>query len=163
MPGASSDHFPAKELGCHHCGLNFATPALVDGLEALRTLLPPRPPLGGVARPRPLYVADACRCDEWNAKTPNAATHSQHRLGTAADVHSPGLSAAELAGLALRVPAFANGGIGRADVQGFLHVDVRGIAARWCYDSNGVVINWYEPPAVAATPAVAPDVLPRKA
>jgi uncharacterized protein YcbK (DUF882 family) len=64
-------------------------------------------------------------------------------LGTAADVRSPGMSAVELAALALRVPAFTNGGIGRADHQGFIHVDVRGEAARWCYDEAGRVVNWY--------------------
>lgn len=142
MPGATSDHFQEWELACHHCGLNFATPALVDALEALRALLPRYKDSN---KERALRIIDGCRCPAWNEKTPNAASHSQHMLGTAADVWAAGMTAAELYALAVKVPAFANGGIGRNDPKKSLHVDIRDQPARWCYAATGATLKWYEP------------------
>jgi len=143
--GATSTHFSNSELACHHCGINSCVQMLVDGLEALRALACIK-----AGRDTPIIVDDAFRCLLWNAATPNAATHSQHTEGTAADIKIEGWTAWELFELAIQVPAFWNGGIGRADLQGYLHVDCRGTTARWCYSASGAVIPWFVPGAVQA-------------
>lgn len=144
---AHSQHFSDHELACHHCGVNCCTPELVGSLENLRALICERK-----GRDTPLYIDDGYRCAAWNAKTPNAATHSQHVLGTAADVRVPGMSAMELWGFVAEVPAFK--GVGRADVQGYVHVDVRENPARWCYDPRGAVIPWFVPKAAQVLPVI---------
>jgi hypothetical protein len=56
------------------------------------------------------------------------------------------MTAAELYGLALAAPALL--GIGRADMQGYLHLDVRLTPARWCYDGACAEIPWFDLPAL---------------
>jgi len=69
------------------------------------------------------------RCLEHNRRV-GGKPDSQHLLGKAADIRIAGLGVQAMYELALRVPQFAGGGIGVYD-RGFLHVDVRGHAARW--------------------------------
>jgi uncharacterized protein YcbK (DUF882 family) len=135
--GATSQHFTDHELACHHCGVNGCLPELVSSLELLRSLASRK-----MGRDTPVYIDDAYRCAAWNARTPNAASHSQHVLGNAADVRIPGFSAAELWSLVLQIPAFR--GVGRADFQDYIHVDTRETPARWCYSAAGVVVPWYD-------------------
>lgn len=77
---------------------------------------------------KPLIINSGYRCPKHN-KEVGGATHSQHVLGTAADVKvPPGLTVPQLAQIAAEV---GFDGIGRYIRQGFIHVDVRGSKARW--------------------------------
>lgn len=127
----TSQHFSDKQLACHHCGVNLCTQELVDALEELR-----------MRAGLPILVNDAYRCPAHNATTPNAAKNSQHQAGTAADIRIPSLTVSQMYKLALTVPAFAGGGIGVAEHQGYIHVDVRSTVARWCYDLHGKSCAW---------------------
>lgn len=127
----TSKHFTDKELACHHCGVNACTQELVDALELLR-----------MRAGLPVIVDSAYRCPAHNASTPNAAKNSQHQEGTAADIKIPSLTAIQMYKVALTVPDFAAGGIGVAEHQGYIHVDVRPKVARWCYDIHGKSCAW---------------------
>jgi uncharacterized protein YcbK (DUF882 family) len=143
--GATSEHFSKRDLACHHCGVNRCTPELVGALEALRAIV-------STARGEdtPIIVDDAYRCQVHNSELPQAAKHSQHVLGTAADIRVKGMTAAELYRHATEVPAIR--GFGRDDQHQYLHVDVREAEApsRWCYNKAGAPTAWYEPPAPIA-------------
>lgn len=128
MTGATSEHFSASELACHH-GVNLCTQELVDGLEELRAIVG-----------KPVRVNDATRCEICNAKV-NGAKNSQHRLGLAADIQVEGMTAAELYRAALQVPAFRDGGIG-VSLKSYIHVDVRPRLTRWTYDVRGKETPW---------------------
>jgi uncharacterized protein YcbK (DUF882 family) len=91
---------------------------------------------------KPVIIDDAYRCPIHNAQV-GGVPHSQHVEGNAADIRIPGLTAADLYQIALRVPSIH--GIGRADHQDYLHVDVRPAPARWCYSVSGREIAWYDP------------------
>lgn len=127
-------HFSEAELACHHCGVNACQQVLVDSLEALRVAV-------GV----PVTIDDAYRCAVHNAAV-GGVPHSQHELGMAADIKIQGMTPAQMYKAALRIPAFAAGGIGVAEHGGYIHVDVRGAwgtpEARWCYGANGQQCAW---------------------
>lgn len=159
MTGATSAHFSNEELRCSHCLVNGCHQVLVDALESLRTLIST-----DLGTDTPIHVDSAYRCDQHNTSLPNSAKHSQHTLGIAADIRVAGLTAAQLYHYAQQIPAFK--GIGRDDHAGYIHVDCRSWVARWCYDSQGKVMAWYDPstpmPAAPATatvtaPALDPD------
>src|SRR5580658_9136728 len=118
-----SVHFSDAELACHNCGFNGCQPVLVDSMESVR-----------VAEDVPIIVDDAFRCPlppPGVAPYPghcghNAAAggvpHSQHELGMAADIKIQGMTPAEMYKAALKVPAFANGGIGvTLGPTGYIH------------------------------------------
>jgi uncharacterized protein YcbK (DUF882 family) len=73
--GALSPHFTAAEFACPHCRVSKALPALVLGLERLRTL----------GYSSGLVVRSGYRCPVHN-KAVGGAANSQHRYGSAADV-----------------------------------------------------------------------------
>lgn len=127
----NSPHFSDAELACPHCGVNACTKELVDALEDLRCTI-------GVS----IHINDAYRCPEHNASIPNAAKNSQHQLGKAADIRIQGLNPKQMYKAACKIEAFRVGGIGVAQKQGYIHVDVRGYRARWCYDAKGNQIGW---------------------
>ena len=134
--GASSPHFTDAELACPHCGVNGCQQRLVDALEAFRSRVG-----------RPVIVNSAYRCPAHNARIGGAAK-SQHMDGLAADIRVTGMTAAQLESVARRIPGIR--GIGRADFQDYLHIDVRPAraVADWCYSERGQWCSYY-PPAAA--------------
>lgn len=89
---------------------------LVDVLDRIRERL-------GV----PITVNSGYRCPEHNAEV-GGVSDSQHVLGTAADITYDGVDVDTLAEIAEECGA---DGIGKYYHQDFVHVDVRGYAARW--------------------------------
>ncbi len=139
-----SPHFKRGEFACKKCcdpPFMDPDPELVAGLEALRVLLN-----------RPISIDDACRCPEHNAQV-GGVPHSQHEEGKAADITVPerytndslqmipAMSAYDLYLAAVKIPQFASGGIGVSQAT-YIHVDVRGVRARWQYDASGKEIPW---------------------
>lgn len=129
----SSEHFSEAELACPHCGANLCTPELLDALERMRA-----------AVGKPVVVNSAYRCLTHNQAV-GGAPKSQHMEGLAADIHVQGVSPAELEKIARTIPIIH--GIGRADHQGYLHLDVRDTLtlAQWCYDEAGETCGYYPP------------------
>ncbi|HSP66920.1 MAG TPA: D-Ala-D-Ala carboxypeptidase family metallohydrolase [Bryobacteraceae bacterium] len=136
--GATGPHFSEAELACHHCGVNQCKQALVDALEAFRTIVG-----------KPVVVDSAYRCPQHNADS-GGAVKSEHVEGLAADIRVNGISATELEAAARKIHAIR--GIGRNDHQQYIHVDVRPTLtlARWCYSPDGQWCSYYPPLAEAA-------------
>ena len=132
MSDQLSEHFSRKEFTCK-CGCGFASVdfALLAGLEMLRARLG-----------KPIAIRSGCRCEKHNAKS-KGAKNSRHVQGKAADIAVAGMSARELYAAAKQIVQFA--GFGVDDHQGYVHVDVRPVSARWCYNAAGAVIPWHEP------------------
>lgn len=151
--GEESDHFTYEELKCHHCGVNGCRPQLLRALEQFRVIVRLQPGFERAA----VEVLSAYRCAKYNSITPNAAKNSQHPDGDAADIWVKGMSAAQLEAIALQVPDFAAGGIGRNDHADYIHVDTRGSKARWCYSSDpltlGKSIAYFSPRPAETKPA----------
>ena len=131
--GATGPHFCDAELGCPHCGENKCAKKLVDALEAFRAALG-----------KPVLVDSAYRCRAHNAAV-GGAPDSEHMRGLAADIRVNGMTAAEMEAVARGIPSIR--GIGRADRQGYVHVDVRPTPtlARWCYTADGKWCAYYPP------------------
>ena len=89
---------------------------LVDVLDRIRERL-------GV----PITVNSGYRCPEHNEEV-GGVSDSQHVLGTAADITYDGIDVDYLAEIAEECGA---DGIGKYYYQDFVHIDVRGYAARW--------------------------------
>lgn len=89
---------------------------LIDVLDKIRERL-------GV----PITVNSGYRCPEHNEEV-GGVPNSQHVEGTAADITYDGIDVDYLAQIAEECGA---DGIGKYYQQGFVHVDVRGYAARW--------------------------------
>lgn len=89
---------------------------LVDVLDRIRERL-------GV----PIIVNSGYRCPEHNSEV-GGVSDSQHVLGTAADITYDGVDVDYLAEIAEECGA---DGIGKYYYQDFVHIDVRGYAARW--------------------------------
>lgn len=119
--GDLSKHFSKKEFACK-CGCGFDTPVpeLVTKLEKFREL----------CGNKPIIINSACRCAKHNAsKAVGGAKNSQHVKGTAADVRKfADMSVDEMAKLAEQA---GFDGIGK--YKWGVHVDVRGVKARWDY------------------------------
>lgn len=140
--GATSPHFTDAELRCRgtlrgvppcpHCGgVNRCQQRLLDALEALRAS-------AGV----PIAVDCAYRCDGHNREV-GGVPGSEHTLGIAADIKIEGMTPAQMYEAALKVPAFADGGIGVSESKsGYIHVDVRPNQARWSYNLENKQIPW---------------------
>ena len=89
---------------------------LVDLLDAIRERIG-----------QPITINSGYRCPEHNAEV-GGVSDSQHVLGTAADITYDGVDVDYLAEIAEECGA---DGIGKYYHQDFVHVDVRGYAARW--------------------------------
>lgn len=113
-----SPHFETIEFACKDCGRTKIDGRLIAALEELREL-------AGLA----IVIDAGYRCPEHN-KAVGGVSGSQHLEGKAADIRIPPLSVQQMYELALKVQAFANGGIGVYDEK-FIHVDVRDTKARW--------------------------------
>ena len=111
-------YFTDKELACKDCGVDGVTDELKQALDDYRK-----------AVGAPVIVDDAYRCPQHN-KEVGGVSGSQHLFGKAADIHVPGLTLQQMYDAAKQIPAFFNGGIGCYDGN-FIHVDVRGVSARW--------------------------------
>jgi hypothetical protein len=141
--GATSVHFSDAELRCRGtdcsadgsrgCGVNGCQQALVDALEVFRALVG-----------RPVLVDSAYRCEKHNAQA-GGVGKSEHVEGLAADIRVDGMTAAQLEAVARRIPAIR--GIGRADFQQYVHIDVRSTrtVASWCYSTGGRWCSYYPP------------------
>ena len=134
---ASSEHFSAAELACSHCGANLCTPELCDALERIRA-----------AVGKPVIVNSAYRCLTHN-KAVGGKPNSEHVNGLAADIRVDGVTPAELEAIARKIPIIR--GIGRADHQNYIHIDVRNTLtlAQWCYDEQGKTCSYYPPRTTA--------------
>jgi len=116
-----SEHFTSVNFDCPcnapSCHSTLVDTDLVGGLELLWHLV------------NGLWLSSGFRCQGHN-RLVDGKKGSFHLIGKAADIqsHSP---ADVLANVAETIPAFKNGGIGRA--RTFVHVDVRGYPARWTY------------------------------
>ena len=142
--GATGPHFSDAELKCrgtncsadrtHGCGVNGCQQKLVDALEAFRALVG-----------KPVIVSSAYRCPRHNAEV-GGAPHSEHVEGLAADIRVVGMTAGQLEAIARKISAIR--GIGRADHQQYIHVDVRPTLtlATWTYDMKGKVTPYYSSP-----------------
>ena len=121
--GDVSEHLSSTEVACHDgCGLKSIHPDTVAAFEELRELV------GG-----PIHVNCGCRCKIHNDAV-RGEVHSFHLPAQhcrALDIVVPGKTVNEMYVLALKVPAFKNGGIGRYYQSGFIHVDTRPWVARW--------------------------------
>lgn len=82
----------------------------------------------------PFKINSGFRCVPHNLEV-GGAPESYHLLGRAVDIQSlKGLTGSALAKLCVLINPFFNGGIGTAST--WVHVDNRGIRARWNYPSQ---------------------------
>ena len=92
---------------------------LIKGLQQLRKLVSDK-----LGKDTPLKLSCVYRCPDHN-KAVGGVEGSFHTLGLAADIIRPkALSVQDFYELALQVPQFKDGGIGRYPSRGFMHVDV---------------------------------------
>lgn len=118
--GDLSKDFSRAEFKCRcGCGEVEIHPDLLDSLQQLRDLA------GG-----PIRINSGYRCEKHNREV-GGKPESYHRYGMAADIVIEGRSMDEMYQLAVRIPRFKDGGIGRYPSQKFIHVDVRSYPARW--------------------------------
>lgn len=110
----------AKEMACRCCGDLRVDDRLLAALETLQNLA------GEVVE-----VDDVYRCSAHNQEV-DGISDGEHTSGTAAHIRIPGFTLQQMYELALKVPEFADGGIGAYD-GGFLHVDVRRGSSRWAH------------------------------
>jgi len=128
-----TEHFSVSELACPCCGRNECVDALPVAMEQFRAVVD-----------RAVVPDSGYRCEVHNAKV-GGAKNSQHRLGNAADVvTNPAMSPHQMYQAALKVPAFAAGGLGVSlKPDGYIHMDIRtGGPRRWCYDLAGKECPW---------------------
>lgn len=125
--GDLSKNISRREIACHcGCGTANFSPAAVAAFQQFREICG-----------RPMIFISGCRCPAHNSLVggePNSFHLAQALMdGRAGDVRVPGLTLREMYQNALLVPAFKNGGIGvyPDGNNRFLHLDVRGVKARW--------------------------------
>lgn len=113
-----SKHFKSLEFACHCCGKEIEmNPKLLFELEAIHAHFDDAP----------ITVLSGYRCPHHN-KEVGGAKHSQHMIGTAADIFVKGHPPAEVQHY-LRQKYTGKYGIG--SYHTFTHFDVRNYMARW--------------------------------
>lgn len=116
--GNLSKNFSRREFECPCCGEAPISTLLISELQRLRDNIG-----------RPIIVTSGYRCQKYNEDV-GGVVGSQHVFGTAADIIVRGLTPAEVAREAVKIPNFRHGGIGV--YQTFVHLDVRDDGpARW--------------------------------
>lgn len=119
-------HFMEREFDCPCCGFVMVDPKLVTGLEDLRGIL------NGWNSNIRILINSGYRCTKHN-KEVGGVKNSQHPYGRAVDIvvksGSTIIAPADVMEVAKRLYVFYNGGIGV--YRTYLHLDVRGKAARW--------------------------------
>ena len=115
-----SDEYNSTHFDCHcvypQCTETLIDDDLVSGLDKLALIFPI------------IKINSGFRCAPHNAKV-GGKPGSQHLYGKAADVETPFASTLELKNAAEAIAVFSNGGIGLYPT--WVHVDVRGVKARW--------------------------------
>ena len=112
-----SANFKVSEFACKDgSDTIFISPGLVTVLQKIRDHFR-----------KPVIINSAYRNDAYNKKV-GGADYSQHKYGTAADIHINGVSPAAIALYAETIMPNM-GGIGI--YSSFVHVDVRKDRARW--------------------------------
>lgn len=112
-----SANFTVKEFACSDgTDTIFISPELVNVLQKIRTHFG-----------KPVYINSAYRTEVHNKKI-GGAQYSQHKYGTAADIHINGVTQKELASYVETIMP-NTGGIGI--YKNFVHVDVRNVKSRW--------------------------------
>lgn len=110
-------NFTVKEFACSDgTDTIFISPDLVTILQKIRTHYE-----------KPVYINSAYRTEAHNKKVGGAA-YSQHKYGTAADIHINGVTQKALAAY-IETLMPNTGGIGI--YNSFVHVDVRKTKSRW--------------------------------
>lgn len=114
---ALSKNFKVKEFRCKdNSDAIFIAPSLVTLLQEIRDHYK-----------KPVYINSAYRTETYNAKI-GGAEYSQHKYGTAADIHINGVTPKALYTW-LDSKLGNTGGLGL--YNSFVHVDVREVKARW--------------------------------
>lgn len=126
--GDITKNFSRSEFACRgdNCCDNSApiSKYFVRSLQALRNLIGKE-----VGYDVPLTISSGFRCRKHN-KNIGGAEHSRHTMGDAADVMCPEeLTVDEFYSLAIQIDGFRKGGIGKYSNR--LHLDTRGVVARW--------------------------------
>ena len=112
-----SANFRVSEFACMDgSDTVFISPGLVTVLQKIRDHFE-----------KPVIINSAYRNDAYN-KEVGGADYSQHKYGTAADIHISGVSPATIAAYVETIMPNM-GGIGI--YSSFVHVDVRAARARW--------------------------------
>lgn len=118
-----SEHFDVREFHCRckhvDCVTTLIDMALIEMLEEIHRLLDE-----AVGHVYPLFVKSGYRCEKHNLETPDAVPGSQHPQGTAADIVVPNKYHR-----LVEMLVGDRGGVGFYNDR--LHVDVRGVRARW--------------------------------
>jgi uncharacterized protein YcbK (DUF882 family) len=131
-----SEHFKAAELRCRHCGREGVRRELLDVLEALR------------AKAGPLKVNSAYRCPQHpvEARKPKPGFHAR---GLAADLVPLEMPLRAFYDVVRAEPRIK--GIGVDHGAGYIHVDVREVAAPvlWVYRNGRAVVTTNPLPEVA--------------
>lgn len=112
-----SPHFQVYEFACQDGSDKILiSPELVQVLENIR-----------VHFGKAVHINSGYRTKSYNATVKNSSPHSQHCLGTAADIRINGIKPTAIAAYAESL--LSKGGLGT--YSSFVHVDVRGYKARW--------------------------------
>jgi hypothetical protein len=126
MADMLSKHFSADEFRCPSSGECKMQASSLIAFEEFRSQVSKF-----LGKDTPLKILSGYRDPAHNAEI-GGAERSQHTYGRAADVALPkGLSLADAYRIADGIPAFKAGGVGVYPDDGFIHLDDRGVRARW--------------------------------
>ncbi|PIE73512.1 MAG: peptidase M15 family protein [Deltaproteobacteria bacterium] len=122
-----SEHFDLAEFACPHCKEVIAPPSeLIEILEDIRAHFK-----------APVIINSGYRCKEHNAKI-GGASKSYHLKGVAVDIRVKGIKTQDLFSYCAQkyqdTPIGLAGKVNYNNVYGgFVHIDARGVKARWTY------------------------------
>jgi len=130
--GDLSDHFSIKEFKCRCDDPDCVGKKILPSVLLILLLEDIRNHFG-----RPIKINCGVRCERYNEKI-GGARNSRHlpQYADAADIRIPGISMGRLSVYADYIVG-PRGGVGLYDT--FVHVDMRGIKARWDNRTKGDV------------------------